>query len=73
MADLKEQRVCKKFYFKMHKNATESSFVGQPKGTTEVFEWFANLQNCVMPHSQDRLVIQIGEHSDQASEGTCAQ
>lgn len=59
MADLKEQYVCKKFCFKMGENATEVlqmlkiAFVGQARGTAQVFEWFAKFKNSVMPHSQD--------------------
>jgi len=61
MVDLKEQHVCKKFCFKMGENATEIlkmlkvAFVGQARGTTQVFEWFAKFKNSVMPHSEDFL------------------
>jgi hypothetical protein len=61
MADLKERYVCKKFCFKMGENATEIlkmlkvAFVGQARGTTQVFEWYAKFKNSVLPRSQDIL------------------
>lgn len=31
------------------------AFVGQARGTTQVFEWFAKFKNSVMTHSPDIL------------------
>jgi hypothetical protein len=53
MADLKDQCVCIKFYFKLARNAVEIcqmlkiSFWSAENKNNVIFEWFSKLRNCV--------------------------